>query len=156
MFFSYTLSVVLLSLAIYGAWCVLRDIWQWYVEPQLMRPPGSTFLIFVRNQEEEIEDLLRYLMQEMDLSDVECDAVIVDCGSHDLTPSIIQRLVCDNPSLHAVMLSDTIRPVGELLPLCRGSVIHILDMTTRVSSQEFMVITCGLLRQDGREVRVRG
>ena len=150
MSFSYTASVILLSLAIYGGWCLLRDMWQWYLEPRLVRPLGSTFLIFVHNQEEEIEELVRYFLQEMEMSEVECDAVVIDCASTDLTPAILERLATDHPLLHVVTLQDSSRPVGELLPLCRGSVIHILDMSNRLNSSEFLVTACALLRQSGR------
>ena len=150
MSFSYTASVILLSLAIYGGWCLLRDMWQWYLEPRLIRPLGSTFLIFVHNQEEEIEELVRYFLQEMEMSEVECDAVVIDCASTDLTSAILERLATDHSLLHVVTLQDSSRPVGELLPLCRGSVIHILDMSNRLNSSEFLVTACALLRQSGR------
>ncbi len=150
MSFSYTASVILLSLAIYGGWCLLRDIWQWYLEPRLVQSIGSTFLIFVHNQEGEIEEVVRYFLREMEMSEVECDAIVIDCASTDLTPAILERLATDQQLLHVVTLQDSSRPVGELLPLCRGSVIHILDMSNRLSSSEFLVTACALLRQGGR------
>ena len=147
MFFSYTLSVILLSLAIFGVWCLARDIWQWWLEPKLNRLPDCTFMILTRNQEDEIEELLRFFLQELEISDTECDTVVIDCGSTDMTPLILARLADANPLLTTVALSETSRPVGDLLPLCRGGLIHILDMTGRLSGREFLAAACALLKR---------
>lgn len=156
MFFSYTVSVVVVSLAIYGLWCFAKDLWDWYLEPKLIRPPSATFLIFVKDLEQEIEDLIRYLIYEIEMADIECDAVVVDCGSSDLTPEILERLAVDVPFLTVVNLpASSVRPVTETLPLCRGTVVHILDLITRMKGNDYLVTVCSLLRQDGREVAVK-
>lgn len=155
MFFSYTVSVVLMSLALYGAWCVLKDIWEWYLEPKLLKMPSATFLILVRDQEQVIEDLIRYLIREIELNDQDCDAVVVDCGSTDLTPAILERLAEESTVIKVARLTEGSRPAGETLPLCSGGVIHILDLVNRLSSSEFMVTVCALLKQDGREIYVK-
>lgn len=152
---SYTMSVVLVSLALYGLWTLMRDIWQWFLEPCLIKPPGCSFLIFVRDQQEEIEELIRYLIYELELTEVECDAVVVDCGSSDLTPHILERLAAHSPVIHTVSLNESSRPVSKLLPLCRGNIVHILDMTTRLTSREFMISVCALLSNDNREIRIK-
>jgi len=153
---SYTLSVVLVSFALYGLWNLLRDVWQWFLQPHFIKPPGCSFLIFVRDQQEEIEELIRYLIYELELTEVECDAVVVDCGSSDLTPAILERLAAHSPVIHTVSLQDSSRSVSKLLPLCRGNIVHILDMTTRLTSREFMISVCALLSHEGREIRIRG
>mgnify|MGYP003586072522 CR=1 FL=1 len=146
MFFSYTASVILLSLAIYGAWCLVSDLWCSYWEPRYRSSPGCTFLVFVRNQEQVIEEVMRCFLSEIDSSEAVCDAVVIDCGSVDLTPMIIERLTADHPLITFVALRDNSRPSGDLLPLCQGGIIHVLDMTGRLKCSEFLLTVHSLLR----------
>lgn len=147
MFFSYTLSVVLLSLAIYGTWCLCSDLWCWYWKLQCQPSLGCTFLVFVRNQDQVIEEVMRCFLHEIDTSEAECDAVVIDCGSVDLTPMIIGRLTADHPLVTFVALRDYSRPSGDLLPLCQGGIIHILDLTGRLKCGEFLQTVHSLLRR---------
>ncbi|SDF79230.1 hypothetical protein [Sporolituus thermophilus] len=154
MFFSYTASVVLLSLALYGLWCFLKDLWDWYLAPKVFRPPSVTFLVLVKNAEQEIEDLLRYLIRELESADTDVDAVVVDCGSTDLTLPIVERLAAATETVTVLPLPASARPVAEALPLCRGKVVHVLDLTSRLRGQDFLVSVCALLRSDCRTVIV--
>lgn len=147
MFFSYTVSVILLSLAIYGAWCLCSDFWGSYRQLRQQPSPGCTFLVFVRNQEQVIEEVIRCFLQEIEISETECDAVLIDCGSADLTPLIIGRLTADHPLVTFVALQDNSRPSGDLLPLCQGEVIHVLDMTGRLKWSEFLHTVHNLLHR---------
>ena len=155
MFFPYTVSVILVSLAMFGIWCFIKDLWCWLLRPQLMRVPSVTFLIMVKNIEQEVEEIIRYLMREIDNTDLECDAVVVDCSSEDLTTVILTRLECDMPGLKVCRAMDHSRSLGAALPLCRGSVIHVLDTVNRLSSEQFMVTVCSLLQRDSQEIAVK-
>ena len=148
MFFSYTASVLLLSLAIFGGWCLCRDLWRWFLEPSLQRmPDDGTLLILVRNQENGIEELMRCFLHDLNGSEARYDAVIVDCGSTDLTPLILERLTADEPLVHFLVLRENFRPAGDMLPLCRGSIVHVLDMTNRLTGSEFLLAAASLLRR---------
>jgi len=153
--FTYTASVILLSLAMYGAWCVIQDIWNWVLRPRLLRIPSVTFLILVKNLQSDIEDMLRYLEREMESMDLDCDAVVVDCNSEDLTPAILDRLAKEFPEIRIYLPVDNSRPVAEALPLCRGAVVHVLDLVNRLSVEDFMATVCALLRHAGHEVIIR-
>ena len=155
MFFSYTSSVFLLSLAMYGIWCFLKDMWDWLLEPHLLFIPSVSFLIVVKNLEGEIEELMRYTMREIEESTISCDVVVVDSCSDDQTPAMLSRLAEEFAVLRVVNVLANARPVTEALPLCRGSVVHVLDLGTRITGEEFMVTVCALLRRDRREVVVR-
>ncbi|HEY3425094.1 MAG TPA: hypothetical protein VGL27_09880, partial [Negativicutes bacterium] len=85
MVISYTASVIMLSLAMYGLWCFLHDLWDWFLDPRLSKLPSTSFLIVVKNREQEIEDMLRYLVREIEATVVPCDVVVVDYDSDDLT-----------------------------------------------------------------------
>ncbi|MEG6585020.1 hypothetical protein [Dendrosporobacter sp. 1207_IL3150] len=155
MFFSYTASVILVSLAMFGIWCFIKDLWTWLLQPQLVRLPSVTFLIMVKDIEQDIEEMMRYLMREIESSDVECDAVVVDCNSDDLTPAILVRLAHDLPGLTIHKATGYNRPIAEAVPYCRGTVIHVLDVVNRLNCDEFMVAVCSLMRQSCNEVAIR-
>ena len=154
MFFSYTMSVVMLSLAMYGLWCFFRDSWKWWIEPRLVPVPSCSFLVAVRNLDEEVEDLFRYLVWKVENSDIECDIVVLDVSSDDFTSLILQRLASESEVLSVVEVPIGQRALGEAIPLCRGKVVHILDLNHRMNVEEFMVTVCTLLG-DRHEVLVR-
>lgn len=155
MFFSYTASVILLSLAMYGMWYCIRDLWKWWLEPRLLSVPSCSFLIVVRNLDYKVEDLLRYLAHEIERAEYECDIVVVDVSSDDLTAVILERLVEEVPFLTVVAFSAGMRPVSDAIALCRGSVVHVMDLANRMNADEFMVAVCGLLRQDYQNVMIK-
>lgn len=155
MFFSYTASVILLSLAMYGMWYCIRDLWKWWLAPRLLSVPSCSFLIVVRNLDYRVEDLLRYLAHEIEGAEFECDIVVVDVSSDDLTAVILDRLADDIPHLSVVAFSAGMRPASDAIALCRGNVVHVMDLANRMNVDEFMVAVCGLLRQDYHDVMIR-
>ena len=146
MFFSYTVSVVLLSLAILGLCRLVMDCWRWYGAPSLQKVPSMTFLLIIRNQEEEIEQIVRFLMTEMLTADIPCEVVVVAWGSTDLTPLILSRLVEENPAFTVLYAAEHVRPASEALPLCRGEVVHVFDLVSRLHAEKFLSVAAGLLK----------
>ncbi|HMM19564.1 MAG TPA: glycosyltransferase [Selenomonadales bacterium] len=136
MFFSYTISVVLLSLAIYGLCQVLRDLWQFLTAPEWEKSPCMSLLIIVRNMEYRIEGLVRYLLQEAADNPAWCDIVIVDYGSDDLTAAILDRLALSDPILKVIHLASASRPTGEGLAFCQGEIVQILDFVNRLRVED--------------------
>jgi len=155
LFFSYTLSVVLLSLSIYGAWCFVQDLWKWWLEPRLIPRASCSFLIVVKNLDGDIEDLLRYLAGAIEYAEVDWDIVVVDVSSNDFTPAILERLVNASEFIKVVVLPAGQRAIGEAIPLCRGKVVHVLDLSNRMNTEEFMGVVCGLLREDSSDFMIR-
>lgn len=148
MILTYTASVILLSLAMYGIWCVGKDVWTWLVRPRSMRLPSMTILVLVKNLQNDVEEIFRYLAQELESTDRECDAILVDCNSDDLTPYILSRLVEEYPHISVLTGTDKRQMITEILPLCRGTVVHVLDMVNRVSVEEFMATVYTLLQKE--------
>ncbi|MDU4961105.1 MAG: glycosyltransferase [Sporomusaceae bacterium] len=136
MFFSYTASVILLSLAIFGLWCLAVECWQWYIRPRVLHLPGVSFLFIVKNMEQEIEQLIRSVLREMEGGSLVCEAVVVDAGSDDLTPRILAYLAGESPLLKVVHLPQEERPVGKALPICEGEAVYVYDMVNRMEVQE--------------------
>ncbi|QDR81981.1 hypothetical protein [Sporomusa termitida] len=155
MFLSYPVSIVIVSLALYGLWYVLKDVWNWFTALELVRLPDASFIILLKNMEYEVEDLMRYLVSELEEGSHGFDAVVVDCGSDDLTPVILQRLAGEMPVLTIVHSRSSLRPVSEAMPLCRGSVVHVLDLTTRLKTEEFIAVVASLLRQKKGDIAIR-
>lgn len=155
MFFSYTLSVILLSFSIYGVWCFFHDLWKWWLEPRLVPRPSCSFLVVVKNLDGDIEDLLGYLARAIEYAEVDWDIVVVDVSSNDFTLEILERLVRNSEIIKVVVLPAGQRAIGEAVPLCRGKVVHVLDLSNRMSTEDFMAVVCSLLRQDCDEVLVR-
>lgn len=152
MFFPYTLSVMLLSLSIYGAWCFVHDLWKWWLEPKLVPRTSCSFLVVVKNLDSDIEDLLGCLARAIEYAEVDWDVVVVDVSSDDFTPAILERLVSQSEIIKVVVLPAGQRAIGEAIPLCRGKVVHVLDLSNRMSTEEFMVAVYGLLRQESSQV----
>lgn len=146
MFFSYTVSVILLSLAMIGLYRLVLDWWEWYVAPKLIKTTSSTFLLIIKNQEHNVEHILRCLLTEMLKKDAACELIVVDWGSTDLTPMILSRLVEENAELTVFYAAEYMRPAAEALPLCRGEVVHVFDLVGRLRAEEFLDIAVGLLK----------
>jgi len=155
LFFSYTMSVILLSLAMYGIWYFIRDLWKWWLAPRFVSVPSCSFLVVVKDLDYRVEGLLRYLAHEIERAEVDCDIVVVDVSLDDLTSVILERLAEELPDLSIMSFPTGIRPVGEAIALCRGAVVHVMDLANRMSAEDFMVAVCGLLRQDYQEVMVK-
>jgi hypothetical protein len=147
LFFSYIASVVLLSLGMYGIWCVLHDLWSWWLEPRFFKLPSCSFLVLVHNMDLEIEDLLRYLLRKVENTDLECDIVVADGSSNDLTAAILLRLEEEYPVMRVVNIPDNRRPVSEALTLCRGEIVHILDLSSRLNHKSFSIAVSTLLKK---------
>ena len=150
MFFTYSASVVLLSLAIYGILCLFYDLWGFYSRRHFRQQPAVSLLILVKNAETQVEYLLYELINRLESVEFPCDAVIVDCGSEDLTYEIVSRMTAYSPLLEACRIPGRAKPVNEALPLCRGSVVHIVDLVSRIPVQEFMPTVNQLLWSDRR------
>lgn len=156
MVLSYEVSVLLLAVAIFGLWCFIKDLWAWIVQPYLLHVPQVSFLIIVKNIEQDIEEMLRHLMLEIELADPECDVVVVvDARSDDLTYPISERLAREFSAIRVVRSSGSEFSMQEALANCRGGIVHVLDTVHRIDPVHFIPIVCWLLKEPGRRVPVR-
>lgn len=153
--FTYTASVFLVALAMFGSWCLLKELWGCLLRPGLMRLPSVTFLIMVKNIEQDVEIMLRHLIRQIEDTGTDCDVVVVDCNSDDLTGSILNRLAVELPGIVICSAVAPVRSLAAGIPLCRGAVIHVLDTVHRLNCDEFMVTVCSLLQRDSLEIAVR-
>ncbi|MDU2063391.1 MAG: glycosyltransferase [Sporomusaceae bacterium] len=131
MFFSYTVSVILLALALYGLWQMLRDVSEWLILSERLQPPSLTIVLFVRDGEGMIEGLLAALLLEFDKTSREVELVVVDGGSKDLTVPIILRIGETRFAERLLLVHGAFRGIQDWLPLCRGDTIHFFDLVHR-------------------------
>jgi hypothetical protein len=129
-----------------GVCRLVLDWWEWYIAPKGKKTPSVTFLLIIKNQEEDIEPILRCLLPEVDALAISCEIIVVDWGSTDLTPLILSRLVEECPALTALYAAEYMRPAAEALPLCRGEVVHVFDLVGRLNANEFLGIAVRLLK----------
>jgi len=138
LFESYFTEVIIVSLAIYGMWNVFRDIWRGYLLARWRTPLRSSFLVVVRNAEQQVEYMVRYFLQEFADDDM-CEIIMADCGSDDITPLILDRLATEYPVLKVVHLAVDARPVADSMPFCQGDVVYVLDFVNRLKCEDFVV-----------------
>jgi hypothetical protein len=136
LFESYITEVIIVSLAIYGLWNVFRDGWRVYLLARWRAPLRSSFLVVVRNVEQQVEYMVRYFLQEF-ADDDTCEIIVADCGSDDITPLVLDRLASDHPALKVVHLAADARPVTDSMPFCQGDIVHVLDFVNRLNCEDF-------------------
>jgi glycosyltransferase involved in cell wall biosynthesis len=147
LFFPYWLTVLIISLALYGLWQFGRDLLGLWSGSGRGRPLSVSLLIVVRNAEDTVEYQLRRLLGETALEPAWQEIVIVDHGSDDLTAPILDRLAAGCPRLKIVHLPLAARPIGDALAFCRGDVVQILDMVNRLESTDWDAAVRMLIRR---------
>ena len=143
---SYEAGVGLLSLALFGGWCFLQELWQWLIAPRLLPKPRMSFLLLVQDIEQEIEELLRHLLLEAEAAEVECDVVVLDCGSADLTPEIGARLPREFGNLRLLRADGA--DFAAALAHCRGEVVHVMDAVHRIAPEALVPAVCWILKRE--------
>ena len=146
MLFSYTASVILLSLAMLGLWMLLRDLWQYFIEPKLLQPSSATILLVVEDLQLLMGEVLYYLAGKIPESPMPIEVVIVDCSAQRLTGNIASQLAAEYPFIR-VFRPVTLEPIAEVLPECQGAVIYVFDTVNRMTQKEFFMALCAVFRQ---------
>lgn len=139
MFFSYTVSVLLLALGIYGFICVLHDTWDWLKQFYTQEIPEITMLLIVKDREQDIEYMIRTLVEKIAVcpESEKIDIVVADRRSSDLTIPILERLADEFELLTIADMPGSIESLAGGLPLCWGKAVYVLDLTNRLTTEEF-------------------
>lgn len=145
---SYEMGVTLLSLALFGGWCFLQELWCWLIAPRVLPRPRLSFLLLVHDIEQEVEALLRHLQLELETAEVDCDVIVLDCGSADLTPEISARLENEFANLRLVRAESA--DVRRALMECRGEVVHVLDTVHRITPDALLPTVRWVLKGERR------
>ncbi|HYG59204.1 MAG TPA: glycosyltransferase family A protein [Symbiobacteriaceae bacterium] len=117
-----------LALALYGLYAAAGAVGRW-VQTASGKASPLSFVVLTRNQEHQIEGFLRSMLSGLRASPRRCELVLVDLGSTDATPYILERLV-RNERVGLIRL-ETQEP-GEALTvahfLSQGHVAVVVDM----------------------------
>jgi len=135
--YNYGSSIIMVFLALYGVWALCKDVWHGYLIARCQSPVRRSMLVILRNVEQQVEYMVRYLARQMEEENYWCDLVMVDYGSDDITSLVLDRLSVEFPILKVVHMEMEARPVIEGLSFCQGEVIHILDFVNRLSVEDF-------------------
>jgi hypothetical protein len=122
------------------------ECWQWYIKPRVLHLPSASFLFIVRNMEQEIEQMMRGILREMEMASITCEAVVVEAGSDDLTPRILVYLAGESSLLKVVHLPREERPISKALPICEGAAVYVFDLVNRMDARECQAAVHEILR----------
>lgn len=147
MLFPYWLTVIIVSLALYGLWHVFRDLMGLWSGGRPGRTLSASLLVIVRNAEDSVEDNLRRLLYETALEPAWQEIIVVDHASDDLTPAILDRLAACYSLLKIVHLPPAARPVADAIAFCQGEVLEIIDLENRVGSADWDAAIRRLVRR---------
>lgn len=136
MFFSNEMASCLLAFALYGIYTLLQEAYRWSSSRSARSARLTSILVIFHNQEEVVERVVRSLLRSLANSGQDFEVVAVDRASTDLTSLILDRLAERLPGLQVLHASH--EEVGKGITLCRGSVIHVLDVARRLSPEEAM------------------
>jgi len=145
--FPYWLTVIIVSLALYGLWHVLRDLLGLWSGRAAGKTLSASLIVIVRNAEDSIEDNLRRLLYETALEPAWQEIIVVDHASDDLTPAILDRLAACYPLLTIVHLPLSARPVVDAIPFCQGEILEIIDLESRVRGADWDAAIRRLVRR---------
>ena len=149
MCFSYGASVILLSFAIFGVWSFFKNLWEDAVATHSFEVPKITFFVLVKNMEQDIEEMLRHMAYQIKTSEFDCDVVVVDYTSDDLTYPIAKRLAKEYYPMISVCDESKFDNMKLNLLYCDGSIIHVIDMIKHFEPKEFIPLIGWLLRKSG-------
>lgn len=130
---------LLLALALYGLACALTEAQQ-LLRRMLRRENAAslTLLVLMQNQAQEAEGVVRALLDlvgRSPLSDGEFDLLLVDLGSTDETPAILERLAQKAEHIRTVQLpSDQPANIYEIArSLCHTDLVILADLRGRTA-----------------------
>lgn len=123
------IMMLLLVMAIYGLARLAQDVYR-SLHRQVCLP--VSVLVLLQDREHEVEFFLRRLHRWQEKQWPELDVVVVDTGSRDQTPNILQRQQ-SRYNFHMICLTATEQQAGEGATLntgllyCRNTVVWLLD-----------------------------
>jgi cellulose synthase/poly-beta-1,6-N-acetylglucosamine synthase-like glycosyltransferase len=139
------------TLALYGA--LVAGLHAWRLLRSLFRPgcyAAVNLLVLVRNQEHQVEGLVRSLAGLLRQREAagKAEVVVVDCGSRDETPLIMERLCRQTGGVRFVRVRECAggqSPCEHGLLACQSRVVLLVDARGAVDVLPVLQTARGLL-----------
>lgn len=126
----YETAVIIISLALFGIYCLIEELWQY----KRRRPmPTVTILLFVQNAEHEIEHLIRTAMRIVE-QHVDSELIVVDIASNDMTRAILAHLAEEEEQIRIIHRTAEHHAIAGGIALARGQIIHVCDLVHRTDT----------------------
>lgn len=120
-----------MAMVVYGATNAIVHIIVLY--RRLRRPPGGVaYLVLVRDQADRVEGVVRSLAKEET-----SDLVLVDVGSEDDSPAILERLATDYQHAQFFRLgsAERSRVLATAMTATRAPFVVLVDLTLEVAKR---------------------
>lgn len=125
----YLAQLIISLLAVYGMLVLAKKFNHWLFLKSLGQVcPSLSWVMLTKNQERQIEGVVRQLSAICKENDCIRDLVFVDRGSHDATFAILQRLSRYNRDF-TVLQETAGQGLEDAVEACRGHAICVLDLT---------------------------
>lgn len=126
----YETAVIIISLALFGIYCLAEELWQYKRRKNI---PPITVLLIVQNAEYEIEHLVRTAMRIIDRH-ADSELIIVDIASNDMTRAILARLAEADERINILHRAVDHSAVADGIALASGHTIHLCDLVHRTDT----------------------
>lgn len=126
----YDSAVILISLALFGIYCLAEELWQY---KRRKNTPPATVLLIVQNAEHEIEHLVRTAMRIIDRH-ADSQLIVADIASNDMTRAILTRLAETDERICILHRAVDRHVTLDGIALASGHIIHICDLVHRTDT----------------------
>lgn len=133
------MKILLYAFALYGAVALIQLVVRLFVGRRRAEAPPVSLLLLVKNQEAQIEGLIRGLYG-VAAARGKVDLVAVDFGSVDETGAVLEKMSRSLEGMRLVRLAgETGQTPHDLgLFLCESPIILLLDLRSRVESRRLL------------------
>ena len=126
----YETAVIIISLALFGIYCLAEELWQYKRRKNI---PPATVLLIVQNAEYEIEHLVRTAMRIIDRH-ADSRLIVVDIASNDMTRHILARLAEADERIGILHRAVDHSAVADGIARASGHIIHLCDLVHRTDT----------------------
>lgn len=126
----YETAVILISMALFGGYCLAEELWRICRHKPQTSP--VTILLIVQNAEYEIEQLVRTAARSLAGGEL----IVIDIASNDMTRPILARLADEHTAMHIIHRSADYCAAADGIAAARGQLICICDTVHRMTTEE--------------------
>lgn len=130
----YETAVLIISLALFGIYCLIEELWQCRRRGEDV--PSVTILLLVQNAEYEIERLVRTITDTIAAKREDSELIIIDIASNDMTRPILARLAGKHSAIRIVHRDTARHAAADGITLARGSIVYVCDLVHRMTTEE--------------------